>query len=351
MGNRIKVIEQVYTTHKIINPLEITPEILPGDTSALCTWVPAVTKKAPQVQLRIPVTWRHGGNRFPQHYKTDRRLNFRGSLENSASATKKAVLLSLWKHPHENIGGGVQDRKICIITTFFSPHTFLTGSPHSAGPWAPAHTGAAPGWAQLWLTTVGGAGTHLTCGYQSHLCKPTLTRTSTSPRPGEDPAFPNERALQEGTCPSGRPLAPKGSPAQAQGWRAFSFFLFSYFCINFLFSWLFSVHWPLEFGFFDSWRDAQKTHSASKEIHNLAFKGNSIKWYSYNLILYLTSELSSHLLPPKWLNKESSKERFKGTVGKRKPAPHPTFLPIQSRRLSAEGEIYTQTLWKGRNET
>lgn len=156
-------------------------------------------------------------------------------------------------------------------------------------------------------------------------------------------------ALQEGTCPSCRPLAPKGSTAQTQGRRAFNFFLFSYFCINFSFSWRFSVQWPLEFGFFDSWRDAQKIHSASKEIHNLAFKGNSIKWYGCSLILYLTSELSSHLLSPKWLNKESSKERFKGTVGKRKPAPHPTFLPKQSRRLSGEGRIHTQTLWKEGN--
>lgn len=47
---------------------------------------------------------------------------------------------------------------------------------------------------------------------------------------------------------------------------------------------------------------------------------------------------------------ESSKERVKGTVGKRKAAPHPTFLPTQSRRPSGGGRTLTKTLAKGRNE-
>lgn len=248
--------------------------------------------------------------------------------------------------------GGVQDRKICVISTFFSPDTFLTSSPHSADAWAPAHTGAAPrGEQSCDCQQWGGAGAHptqeslgrnLTWGYQR--------ATPANPLSQEHQLLHGlVKTLQEGTRPACRLLAPKGSTTQAQGRRAFNFFLFTYFCINFSFSWLFSVQWPLEFGFFDSWRDARKTHSASKEIHNLAFKGNSIKWYGCSLILYLTSELSSHLSAPKWLKKESSQERFKGTVGKRKPAPHPTFLPTQSRRLSGERRIHTRALWKEEN--
>lgn len=253
--------------------------------------------------------------------------------------------------------GRYRTERFALITTFFSPHAFLTGSPHSADPWAPAHTGAAPWGEQSCDWQQGGRSRspphpgepgqkfHLWLP-ESHTCKPILKRISTSLWPGKDPAWPCRKEhthllghwLQRGQLPRHK----------ATG---LSTFLFSYFCINFSFSWLFSVQWPLEFGFFDSWRDAQKTHSASKEIHNLAFKGNSIKWYGCSLILYLTSELSSHLLAPKRLNKRSSKESFKGTVGKKKPAPHPTFLPTQSRRLSGEGRIHTQTLWKGGNAT
>lgn len=81
-----------------------------------------------------------------------------------------------------------------------SPNTLLTGSPHLPLQ-VPEHlhTQEQPlGWAQ-WEEQE-------PTSPESHTCKPTLTRTSTAPRPGAEPAFPNGRALQQGTCPSCRPL-------------------------------------------------------------------------------------------------------------------------------------------------
>lgn len=81
-----------------------------------------------------------------------------------------------------------------------SPNTLLTGSPHLPLQ-VPEHlhTQEQPlGWAQ-WEEQE-------PTSPESHTCKPTLTRTSTAPRPGAEPAFPSGRALQQGTCPSCRPL-------------------------------------------------------------------------------------------------------------------------------------------------
>lgn len=126
-------------------------------------------------------------------------------------------------------------------------------------------------------------------------------------------------------------ISSKGVNCSGAGQNGFSFLPlpephFSYFRINFSFSWLFSVHWPLELGFFDSWRSAQELILPLRKFTFWHLRGTVSS--DRAAVLFCTWHQSSPVTFFPWndsmktvLLKLSSKERFKAATGMSEQAP------------------------------